>query len=67
MNSYLEVIFGNEEKLNIFYNLTEKIFFYKVLKMFVNVAQELTYRKYNKFKIKQDKLYKLDYCLEIDE
>ena len=36
-------------------------------KISTSVAQELAYKEYDKFKIKQDKLYKSDFDLLIEE
>ena len=47
------------------YNLMEKKFF--IMKISAKVAQELAYREYDKFKVKQDKLYKSDFDLLLEE
>ena len=44
------------EKLNVFLQFNGK-----------KVAQELAYREYDKFKVKQDKLYKSDFDLLLEE
>ena len=49
------------EKLNAFLQFNGKEILYNAGKISARVAQELAYREYDKFKTKQDKLYKSDF------
>lgn len=49
------------EKLNAFLQFNGKEILHNAGKISAKVAQELAYREYNKFKVKQDKLYKSDF------
>ena len=49
------------EKLNAFLQFNGKEILDNVGKISAKVAQELAYREYGKFKVKQDKLYKSDF------
>ncbi len=49
------------EKLNGFLQFNGKEILYNAGKISARVAQELAYREYDKFKTKQDKLYKSDF------
>ena len=49
------------EKLNAFLQFNGKEILHNAGKISAKVAQELAYREYDKFKIKQDKLYKSDF------
>ena len=49
------------EKLNAFLQFNGKEILHNAGKISVKVAQELAYKEYDKFKTKQDKLYKSDF------
>ena len=49
------------EKLNSFLQFNGKEILHNAGKISAKVAQELAYKEYDKFKIKQDKLYKSDF------
>lgn len=49
------------EKLNAFLQFNGKEILHSAGKISAKVAQELAYREYDKFKVKQDKLYKSDF------
>lgn len=49
------------EKLNVFLQFNGKEILHNAGKISASVAQELAYKEYDKFKIKQDKLYKSDF------
>ena len=49
------------EKLNTFLQFNEKDILHNAGKILAQVAQELVYKEYDKFKIKQDKIYKSDF------
>ena len=49
------------EKLNAFLQFNGKEILHNAGKISTKVAQELAYKEYDKFKIKQDKLYKSDF------
>ena len=49
------------EKLNVFLQFNGKEILHNVGKISASVAQELAYKKYDKFKYKQDQLYKYDF------
>ncbi len=49
------------EKLNAFLQFNGKEILHNAEKISAKVAQELAYREYDKFKVKQDKLYKSDF------
>ena len=49
------------ERLNAFLQFNGKEILHNAGKISAKVAQELAYREYNKFKVKQDKLYKSDF------
>ena len=49
------------EKLNVFLQFNGKEILHSAGKISAKVAQELAYREYDKFKVKQDKLYKSDF------
>ena len=49
------------EKLNAFLQFNGKEILHNAGKISAKVAQELAYREYDKFKVKQDKLYKSDF------
>ena len=49
------------EKLNAFLQFNGKEILHNAGKISAKVAQELAYKEYDKFKIKQDKLYKSDF------
>ena len=49
------------EKLNAFLQFNGKEILHNAGKISSKVAQELAYKEYDKFKIKQDKLYKSDF------
>ena len=55
------------EKLNVFLQFNGKEILHNAGKIFAKVAQELAYREYDKFKVKQDKLYKSDFDLLLEE
>ena len=55
------------EKLNAFLQFNDKEILQNAGKISQKVAQELAYKEYDKFKIKQDKLYKSDFDLLIEE
>lgn len=49
------------EKLNAFLQFNGKEILHDAGKISAKVAQELAHKEYNKFKLKQDKLYKSDF------
>lgn len=49
------------EKLNAFLQFNDKEILCNVGKISTSVAKELAYKEYDKFKVKQDKLYKSDF------
>lgn len=49
------------EKLNAFLQFNDKEILCNVGKISASVAKELAYKEYDKFKVKQDKLYKSDF------
>ena len=49
------------EKLNAFLQFNGKEILYNAGKVFASVAKELAYQEYDKFRIKQDKLYQSDF------
>ena len=49
------------EKLNAFLQFNGKEILHNAGKISAKVAQELAYHEYDKFKVKQDKLYKSDF------
>lgn len=49
------------EKLNAFLQFNGKEILHNAGKISAKVAQELAYKEYDKFKVKQDKLYKSDF------
>ena len=49
------------KKLNAFLQFNGKEILHNAGKISAKVAQELAYKEYDKFKIKQDKLYKSDF------
>ena len=49
------------EKLNVFLQFNGKEILHNAGKISAKVAQELAYQEYDKFKVKQDKLYKSDF------
>ena len=49
------------EKLNIFLQFNGKEILHNTERISAKVAQELAHREYDKFKVKQDKLYKSDF------
>ena len=49
------------EKLNAFLQFNGKEILHNVGKMSASVAKKLAYKEYDKFKVKQDKLYKSDF------
>ena len=55
------------EKLNVFLQFNGKEILHNAGKISAKVAQELAYREYDKFKVKQDKLYKSDFDLLLEE
>ena len=55
------------EKLNAFLQFNGKEILHNAGKISTKVAQELAYKEYDKFKIKQDKLYKSDFDLLIEQ
>ena len=55
------------EKLNAFLQFNGKEILHNAGKISAKVAQELAYREYDKFKVKQDKLYKSDFDNFLDE
>ena len=55
------------EKLNAFLKFNEKEILYNAGKISVSVAQELAYKEYDKFRAKQDKLYKSDFDNFLDK
>lgn len=55
------------EKLNVFLQFNGKEILHNAGKISAKVAQELAYREYDKFKVKQDKLYKSDFDNFLDE
>ena len=55
------------EKLNIFLQFNGKEILHNAGKISAKVAQELAYREYDRFKVKQDKLYKSDFDLLLEE
>ena len=54
-------------KLNAFLQFNDKEILQNAGKISQKVAQELAYEEYDKFKIKQDELYKSDFDLLIEE
>ena len=55
------------EKLNAFLKFNGKEILQNVGKISATVAKELAYKEYDKFKIKQDKLYKSDFDIFLNE
>ena len=55
------------EKLNAFLQFNSKEILHNAGKISSKVAQELAYKEYDKFKIKQDKLYKSDFDYFLNE
>ena len=55
------------EKLNVFLQFNGKEILHNAGQISAKVAQELAYREYDKFKVKQDKLYKSDFDLLLEE
>jgi hypothetical protein len=55
------------EKLNAFLQFNGKEILHNAGKISAAVAKELAYKEYDKFKIKQDKLYKSDFDIFINE
>jgi hypothetical protein len=55
------------EKLNAFLQFNGKEILHNAGKISATVAKELAYKEYDKFKIKQDKLYKSDFDIFINE
>ena len=49
------------EKLNAFLQFNGKEILHRAGKISASVAKELAYKEYDKFKVKQDKLYKSDF------
>ena len=49
------------EKLNAFLQFNDKEILCNAGKISASVAKELAYKEYDKFKVKQDKLYKSDF------
>ena len=49
------------EKLNVFLQFNGKEILHNAGKISAKVSQELAYQEYDKFKVKQDKLYKSDF------
>ena len=49
------------EKLNAFLQFNGKEILHNARKISASVAKELSYKEYDKFKVKQDKLYKSDF------
>ena len=49
------------KKLNAFLQFNGKEILHNARKISASVAQELAYKEYDKFKIKQDKLYKSNF------
>ena len=49
------------EKLNAFLQFNGKEILHNAGKISASVAKELAYKEYDKFKVKQDKLYKSDF------
>ena len=49
------------EKLNAFLQFNGKEILHSTGKISAKVAQELAYQEYDKFKVKQDQLYKSDF------
>jgi len=49
------------EKLNAFLQFNGKEILHNAGKVSAKVAQELAYKEYDKYKIKQDKIYKSDF------
>ena len=49
------------EKLNAFLQFNGKEILHNAGKISAKVAQELAYKEYDKFRVKQDKLYKSDF------
>ena len=47
--------------MNAFLQFNGKEILYNAGKISAKVAQELAYKEYDKFKVKQDKLYKSDF------
>ena len=55
------------EKLNAFLQFNGKEILHDAGKISAKVAKELAYKEYDKFKVKQDRLYKSDFDNFIDE
>ncbi len=55
------------EKLNVFLQFNGKEILHNSGKISASVAKELDYKEYDKFKIKQDKLYKSDFDIFLNE
>ena len=55
------------EKLNAFLQFNGKEILRNAGKISTSVAQELAYKEYDKFKVKQDKLYKSDFDIFLKE
>ena len=55
------------EKLNAFLQFNGKEILHNAGKISAKVSQELAYKEYEKFKIKQDKLYQSDFDKFLNE
>ena len=55
------------EKLNAFLQFNGKEILHSAGKISAKVAQELAYKEYDKFKVKQDKSYKSDFDKFLNE
>ena len=55
------------EKLNAFLQFNGKEILHDAGKISATIAKELAYKEYDRFKIKQDKLYKSDFDLLLEE
>ena len=53
--------------MNAFLQFNGKEILHNVGKMSASVAKELAYKEYDKFKVKQDKLYKSDFDNFVNE
>ena len=55
------------DKLNVFLQFNGKEILHNAGKVSAHVAQELAYKEYDKFKIKQDKIYRSDFDIFLNE
>ncbi len=55
------------ERLDIFLQFNGQDILHKVGKISQKVAQELAYKEYDKYKLKQDKLYVSDYDMFVEQ